>query len=33
MKFHNVHGGAIRLESDKTLATRKKGFCDGITFR
>ncbi|CAG0919962.1 unnamed protein product [Notodromas monacha] len=32
IKFHAVHGGAIRLEADKTVAIRKKGFCDGITF-
>ena len=32
-KFHAVHGSHVALEDDDTCATRREGFCNGITFR
>ena len=32
-KFHAVHGSHVALEEDDTCATRREGFCNGITFR
>ncbi|XP_043245367.1 uncharacterized protein LOC122393433 [Amphibalanus amphitrite] len=31
-KFHAVHGSHVALENDDTCATRREGFCNGITF-
>ncbi|XP_037068654.1 uncharacterized protein LOC119089958 [Pollicipes pollicipes] len=31
-KFHSVHGSHVSLENDDTCASRREGFCNGITF-